>query len=93
MSTVQQPGIVGTINNIEMQTMNYAPAVMAGVQAAELSSATGAAKKQAVVNGIIAGSQTVQQSPGVSPTVSAIAGLVDLFVSIFNSLGVFSHKS
>ena len=80
-----------TIQAITTDTLEYVPAVAAGVQAAELSSASGATKQQAVVNAIIAGSGALETGP--NPNVDAIAALTNLFVSIFNATGIFSHKS
>ena len=80
-----------TISAITSQTMAYAPAVLAGVQAAEQSNASGATKKQAVVNAVMAGSQLLTSSPNAN--VAGIAALVDMFVSILNATGMFAHKT
>lgn len=79
-----------TISAITTQTLTYAPAVIAGVQAAETTGASGTSKLQAVVNGVLAGSQALEGAP--NPDVAGIAALVNLFVSIFNATGIFSHK-
>lgn len=80
-----------TINTITTQTLSYAPAVIAGVQAAELSGASGETKAQAVVNAVLAGSGAAESA--TNPNVAGIASLVNLFVSIFNATGLFSHKA
>lgn len=83
--------VVNAITVIDTQILAYLPAVIAGTQAAEQSTASGAAKLQAVVNGILAGSAIEAGSPNVN--VAAVASLVNLVVSIFNATGVFSHKT
>lgn len=80
-----------TISAITTQTLTYAPAVIAGVQAAETTGASGTSKLQAVVNGVLAGSQALEGAP--NPDVAGIAALVNLFVSIFNATGIFGHKA
>jgi len=82
--------VAATVQNITATEIAYAPAVLAGVQAAETSNAAGSAKAQAVIDGIIAGSAAA--SGVASPTVAGISALVNLTVSILNALGVFSHK-
>ena len=84
-----------TVNQITAETTQYAPAVLVGIQAAELAGlqnpqATGADKANAVLQGIQQGSAALSQSQ--QPNVAAISTMINLFVSIFNSLGVFSHK-
>lgn len=80
-----------TVNTITSDVASFTPAVLAGVQAAEQSTASGADKKQAVLNAIQAGS--AEGTKIAIPQVAAISGLIDLVVSIFNALGVFSHKT
>jgi hypothetical protein len=82
--------IVTAVTAIDHTIATYAPAVIAGVQAAEQSTASGEDKKQAVIDAIIAGSQVAEGIP--IPQVAAIGGLIDLVVSIFNALGLFRHK-
>jgi hypothetical protein len=87
--------VAGTANQISNQIVAYAPAVIAGVQAAEQAglqnpAATGADKANAVLVGIQAGSAGLAQT--AQPDVAAISALINLCVSIFNALGVFSHK-
>ncbi len=82
--------VVSTVNDITSQIVTYTPAVAAAVQAAEMTGASGQSKKQAVLNAIQAGSQLAAGVP--QPQVAAISSLVNLVVSIFNALGVFSHK-
>ena len=86
MSTTPSP----IITQITTQTLAYAPAVLAGIQVAEQSTASGASKQQAVVNAVLAGSGALEAAPNAN--VAGIAALVNLFVSIFNSLGLFNHK-
>jgi len=78
------------ISAIDTQVLNYAPAVLAGVQAAEMTAASGPSKFQAVLAGILAGSQAAEAIP--IPNVQGIAALVNLSVTILNMLGAFSHK-
>jgi hypothetical protein len=86
-------GVTSTITNIDTQTIRYAPAIILGVQAAEAAGvatgATGDQKAAAVLAGILAGARVAEGIP--VPQVAAIAGLIDLTVSIFNALGVFNH--
>lgn len=85
--------LVTTITN---ETLQYAPAVLAGVQAAETATgATGQSKHDAVLNGVLAGIQVGSGALAQASTgqVAAISGLINLFVSIFNSLGIFKHNS
>lgn len=91
MSTSATPPLNPTIAAITTQTLTYTPAVIAGVQAAETSLASGPSKQQAVINAILAGSQAAEGVP--NPNVAAIAALVNLTVSIFNALGLFKHKA
>jgi hypothetical protein len=87
--------IVSTINQIDTQAATYAPAAIVGIQAAEAAGlatgATGQQKAQAVLDGILAGARVAEGVP--VPQVAAIAGLIDLCVSIFNALGVFNHHT
>lgn len=78
------------INAINKQTLNYTPAVIAGVQAAETTGAAGDTKLQAVVNGVIATSGALESSSNVD--IAGISALVNLVVSIFNATGIFNHK-
>lgn len=80
-----------TVTAITNATINYVPAVIAGVQAAEASTAAGTTKLQAVVNGVLGTTGALETNS--NPNVAAIAALANLFVSIFNSTGLFSHKS
>lgn len=82
---------VSTVTDINNTAIQFAPAVMGGIQAAELSGASGENKKQAVLDGIIAGARAGESIP--IPQVEAISGMIDLFVSIFNSLGLFKKKT
>lgn len=78
------------VTQITSGTIAYAPAVLAGIQAAELSSASSETKQQAVVNAVLAGSQALEGAPNAN--VAGVAALVNLFVSIANATGLFSHK-
>ena len=78
-----------TIATITADVNQYGPAVIQGVQAAELvPGATGVQKAAAVISAV---SGSLATSSNVN--LAAIAGLVNLTVSIFNALGVFTHKS
>lgn len=83
--------IISTVTQIDTQTLQYAPAVLAAIQAAELSGQSGSNKKQAVLDGVLKGAQVAENIP--IPQVQAIAGMVDMFVSIFNSLGIFKKSN
>jgi hypothetical protein len=80
-----------SVNHITAETLAYTPAIIAAMQAAESTQASGEKKQQAVVNAIIAGSAALAQG-APKPNVQAVAGLVNLFASIFNGLGVFKKK-
>lgn len=82
--------VVTTVDQIDAQTLTYIPAVIAGMHAAEQSTAAGATKKQAVLDAIQAGAQAGESVQ--APQVAAIAGMIDMFASIFKALGVFRHK-
>lgn len=91
---------VSTVNAITANTLQYAPAVLAGIQAAEVArqadpTITGPQAQVSVVSsvltGIEVGSGALESSPNA--TVASVAMLTNLFVSIFNSLGVFKHKA
>lgn len=83
--------VTSTVTAIDQGILTYVPAVIAGVQAAEVSGAAGDLKAKAVMDGIQVGSQALAQVN--QPNVAAIAGLINLVVSIFNALGVFNHKA
>jgi hypothetical protein len=83
-----------TVSNINHQTLQYLPAVIASVQAVEMLAPTapGADKFQAVMAGFGAGSQALA---GSSPnaTVAGLAELVNLSVLFANLLlPLFQHK-
>lgn len=80
-----------TIAAITTQTVAYTPAVLAAVQAAELSNANGTTKLQSVVTGVLGATQVLEAAP--NPNVAAVAALTNLVVGILNSLGVFNHKT
>ena len=81
---------MSTVNQINEQVTTYAPLVMAGIQAAEQSTMSGANKKQAVLDGIQSASGTLAAS--TKPDVAAIGAMINMFVSIFNALGIFKKK-
>lgn len=76
---------------ITTQTLQYLPAVLAGVQTAEVSGATGQGKLNAVLQGIQAGSGLAAGSANAD--VAGIATLINLVVSIFNATNVFKKKA
>lgn len=80
-----------TLAAITTDVSAYAPAVLAGVQAAELSNAPGTSKLQAVVNGVLGTTGALETS--ANPNVAGVAALANLFVGILNALGVFTHKA
>lgn len=87
---------LATVNTITTGVVSYAPAVIAGIQAAEATgTASGQSKQAAVVsavlNGVEVGSGALENS--TNSTVAGVAALVNLFVSIFNSLGIFKHAT
>lgn len=87
--------VLSTVTTINTGVVQYAPAVLAGIQAAEATGATGPSKQAAVVsavlNGVEVGSGDLVSSP--NPTVAGVAALVNLFVTIFNSLNIFKHTA
>lgn len=87
--------VASTVATITTNELQYAPAVLAGVQVAEAAgvNATGAEKAQAVLNGILEGSQVLATTPTVPPSVAGIAALINLSVSIINAFGLFGHKT
>lgn len=93
------PASAPLVTTITNETLQYAPAVIAGIQAAETAAqqtaATGAQKHDAVLNGVLAGIQVGSGALAQSGTgqVAAISGLINLFVSIFNSLNLFKHST
>lgn len=72
-----------------MAFMKYAPYAVAGAQAAEsaIGAGNGAAKKQAVIAGIINAAHIGETVPIAQ--VAAISAVVDLVVSTLNAAGVF----
>lgn len=84
--TTQTDPVTATVNDITHQIVVFTPAVAAGVIAAQTVTAAGADKKQAVIDGILAGAKVGETIP--IPQVAAVAGLVDLVVSIFKALKV-----
>jgi N-acetylglucosamine-6-phosphate deacetylase len=82
---------------ITADTLAFAPAVLAGVSAAETAAplAPGTTKQAAVVNAVLQGIQvgSGELETSANPTVAGVATLVNLFVSIFNALKVFKHAT
>ncbi len=92
--------VATTVNAITGQVVSYTPALVQSVRAAvevaeSVPDAKGPDKQRAVVSAILTGvevgSQALETHP--NPTVAAIALLVNLVVSVLNSLGVFKRKS
>ncbi len=79
-----------TANDVLTTTTVFAPVVMAGVQAAEQSDATGEDKRQAVIDGVNAAAEVMTGIP--VPSVQAVGALIELFVTVFNKLGIFKKK-
>lgn len=83
-----------TVNTITTGVEQYTPAVIAGIQAAELTGAPGPSKQAAVVssvlNGVEVGSGALENSS--NPTVAGVALLVNMFVSIFKALNFGPFK-
>ena len=87
-------GIIATVNKITAGTMAYAPGVlqsMLAVEAAVHPSVPGVTKKEIILDAIMAGAHGAESIP--IPQIQAIAGLIDLFASILNSLGIFKHHA
>jgi len=80
-----------TVATITQNELLYAPAVLAGVQAAEAvaADAPGHAKADAVLTGIMTGSAALATNKATPPSVAGIAALINLSVSILNALGIF----
>jgi hypothetical protein len=74
---------------ITLAEQNYLPAVIAGVQAAEMTGQAGPAKMQAVLNALGASSQALEGNPDA--TVAGLAAMVHVVVAIFNATGFFGH--
>lgn len=82
--------VVKVTTQINDQILTYVPAIITGARAAETSNASGAEKKQAVIDAILAGAKAGEAIP--SANVAAIAGTIDLVVSVLNALGVFKKR-
>lgn len=90
--TVPMPTTLNpTISAITQDTASFAPAVLAGVQAAQLANVDGGTKQEAVVNAVLGTTGALESNS--NPNVAGIAALANLFVNIFNTLGVFKHKT
>ncbi len=78
-----------TVDQINTETVKYAPAVLQGVLAVEAAAKglPGQAKQQLVVDAIVAGATAAQAVP--VPAVQGVAALVNLFVAILNAAGLF----
>lgn len=77
------------ISAITLATVNYSPAVLAGIQAAEASKASGSTKLQAVVNGVLGTTGALETN--TNPNVAAVSALANFFVGIANATGMFNH--
>jgi len=84
---------IGTIDQINAETLKYAPGILQGVIAVEAAAKglPGQTKSELVVNTILAGATAAQAIP--VPQVQGIAALVALFVAILNAAGLFRHKA
>lgn len=91
------------ITQINTQTLNYLPSVLAGIQAAEAASSaivaaggtapTGQDKLNVVLAGISAGSSALAVSANQTVAQTAeLINLISLSVSIFNGLGLFKKS-
>jgi hypothetical protein len=81
-----------TIDQINQETMQHAPVVLGTILAVENavgSALPGDTKAMIVITSVLAGAQAAATSPNV--TVSSIAQLTALFVSILNATGIFKH--
>jgi hypothetical protein len=81
-----------TIDQINQETMQHAPVVLGTILAVENavgSALPGDTKAMIVITSVLAGAQAAVTSPNV--TVSSIAQLTALFVSILNATGIFKH--
>lgn len=92
--------VTNTATNITNQIVSYSPALVQSVRAAvevaeTVPDATGPQKQRAVVSavltGIEVGSQALETHP--NPAVASVALLINLVVSVLNSLGVFKRKA
>lgn len=91
--------VLTAVNNINKQTLQFLPSVVATVQAVELLAPTGASGTDKltvasqILAGIAAGSSTLAQTPGVPADAAAIAGLINLAVAVASLFGgIFAHK-
>lgn len=76
-----------TVQLITTDILEFAPAVIAGVTAAETTGAPGADKQTRVLNGVLAGSD-VLATDTAHPLVAGIAMLINLIASI-----LYPHKA
>lgn len=92
------------IAQINTQTLNYLPSVLAGIQAAEAASSaivaaggaapTGQDKLNVVLAGISTGSGALEGSANNTVAQTAeLVNLISLSVSIFNGLGLFKKST
>ena len=82
-----------TLTTITADTNLYAPLVLGAIQIAEAAApagTTGSQKAELVTSAI---SYQLATATGVPPNVQAIAGLVNIGVSLLNAFGVFVHKT
>lgn len=81
------------IQNINDQTLKYAPSVLATVAAVESAAAglPGQTKADIALNIVMAGAAGASNVP--IPQVQSIASLISLFVGILNATGIFRHKT
>jgi hypothetical protein len=86
------PKLNPTLESINNQVVTFTPAVIAAVQIAEAAGGTSESKLAKVLDEISGIAGAVSQIP-TNPNVAAIAGLVNLTVSLFNAFGKFKHAA
>ncbi|MGH7184514.1 MAG: hypothetical protein ACREJN_21420 [Nitrospiraceae bacterium] len=77
-----------TVDQINTQTLAFAPAVAAGIMAAETTGASGASKHDAVLDAIQASSAELAGLSKDHANIASISGMINMFVSIFKALKV-----
>jgi flagellar biosynthesis protein FliQ len=78
-----------TIAAINTQTLAFAPAVLAAIQAVEAADPhiPGTSKRQIVLDSIVGVAKVGETIPNAN--VAGISLMIDMFVSIFNAAGKF----
>lgn len=80
-------GVQATVDQINAETLQFAPAIIAGILAAKNVTAPGADKHAAVINAIQAGSEGLAGLSIDHPKIASISATINLFVTIFKALG------